>query len=160
MLIHVQHAETLRLRLRLAHFKVQTNQTDLPLSQLRISRNDILPPREPPAGQSDQPSLPKLLPAPVLLPTAFSARTIARPQDLSSPPCSPDHHRAQKKTPEAFRTPALPREKVHVGSRQLSSPPGSGDRMSRKGYEDEEKLTSSAVRGNAAIGLLGLRQER
>lgn len=154
-----QHAETLRLRLRLAHFKVQTNQTNLPLSQLRISRNEVLPPRESILRRDDQPSLPKLLPAPVLLPTAFSARMITHPQDLSSPPCSPDH-RAQKESPEVFRTPALPRQRASAASRQLSSPPGSAERMSKDSYEDEDSLTSSAVRGKAAIGLLGLRQER
>ena len=155
----LQHAETLRLRLRLAHFKVQTNQTDLPLSQLRIDRNQLSSPQKSTLRRDEQPSLPKLLPAPVLLPTAFSARMIARPQDLSSPPCSPGH-RAWKERPEAFRTPALPRQKVPTTLGQLSSPPDSEEGMSRKQYEEEDNLTSSAVRGNAAIGLLGLRQER
>lgn len=159
MLNHLQHAETLRLRLRLAHFKVQTNQTNLPLSQLRISRKEPSPSRDPSRTRDEQPSLPKLLPAPVLHPTAFSARTIARPQDLSSPPCSPDHS-AQKDSPEVFRTPALPRQRGSDAQRQLSSPPGSDERISKRRYEDEDNLTSSAVRGKAAIGLLGLRQER
>lgn len=154
-----QHAETLRLRLRLAHFKVQTNQINLPLSQLRISRQEALPSGESTTKRDEQPSLPKLLPAPVLLPTAFSARMIAHPQDLSSPPCSPDHG-AQKESPEVFRTPALPRQRVQNAQRQLSSPPGSDERISKRRYEDEDNLTSSAVRGKAAIGLLGLRQER
>lgn len=154
-----QHAETLRLRLRLAHFKVQTNQTNLPLSQLRISRNQPSPSRDSTLKRDEKPSLPKLLPAPVLLPTAYSARMIPRPQDLSSPPCSPDHN-AQKDSPEVFRTPALPRQRVSNVQRQLSSPPGSDERISKRSYEDEDNLTSSVVRGKAAIGLLGLRQER
>ncbi|CAD6590761.1 MAG: hypothetical protein ASARMPREDX12_004723 [Alectoria sarmentosa] len=154
-----QHAETLRLRLRLAYFKVQTNQTNLPLSQLRISRNEALPSQDSTLKQNEQPLLPKLLPAPVLIPTAFSARMIARPQDLSSPPCSPDHS-AQKESPEVFRTPALPRQRVSNAQEQLSSPPGSDERISKRRYEAEDNLTSSAVRGKAAIGLLGLRQER
>lgn len=159
MLNHLQHAETLRLRLRLAHFKVQTNQTNLPLSQLRISRNEPSPSRDSTLKRDEEPSLPKLLPAPVLLPTAYSARMIPRPQDLSSPPCSPDHS-AQKDSPEVFRTPALPRQRVSNVQRQLSSPPGSDERISKRRYEDEDNLTSSVVRGKAAIGLLGLRQER
>lgn len=154
-----QHAETLRLRLRLAHFKVQTNQINIPLSQLRISRNEALRSQDSTPKRDEQPSLPKLLPAPVLLPTAFSTRMVARPQDLSSPPCSPDHG-AQREGTEVFRTPALPRQRVSNGQRQLSSPPGSDERISKRRYEDEDNLTSSAVRGNAAIGLLGLRQER
>ena len=159
LLTHLQHVEALRLRLRLAHFKVQTNQTDLPLSQLRVSREEALSPQESILQRNDQPSLPKLLPAPVLLPTAFSARTIARPHDLSSPPCSPDRG-SRKASLEIFRTPALPRQKAPTILRQLSSPPGSDELMSKKHYEDEDNLTSSAVRGKAAIGLLGLRQER
>ena len=159
LLNHFQHAETLRLRLRLAHFKVQTNQTDLPLSQLQISRNDPSPSQESILQRNDQQPLPKLLPAPVLLPTAYSARMIARPHDLSSPPCSPDRG-TQKESADIFRTPALPRQKVPTDLRQLSSPPGSEERMPKRDYEDEDSLTSSVVRGNAAIGLLGLRQER
>lgn len=159
LLNHLQHAETLRLRLRLAHFKVQTNQINLPLSQLRISRNEALPSPGSTLQQSDQPSPPKLLPAPVLLPTAFSARMMSRPQDLSSPPCSPDRG-AQRESSEVFRTPALPRQRARTESRQLSSPPGSNERIRKRAYEDEDNLTSSAVRGKAAIGLLGLRQER
>ena len=159
LLIHLQHAETLRLRLRLAHFKVQTNQTNLPLSQLQISRNVASPSQVSVLQRDEQQSLPTLLPAPVLLPTAFSARMIARPQDLSSPPHSPDCD-TQRSSPEVFRTPALPRQKATTDLRQLSSPPGSAERMPQKHYEDEDSLTSSAVRGNAAIGLLGLRQER
>ena len=159
LLNHLQHAEALRLRLRLAHFKVQTNQTNVPLSQLRIMRNEELPSRDPALKQVEQPSLPKLLPAPILLPTAFSARMISRPQDLSSPPCSPGHN-AQKESPEVFRTPALPRQRGSNAQRQLSSPPGSDERIPKKRYEDDDNLSSSAVRGKAAIGLLGLREER
>lgn len=153
--------ETLRLRLRLAHFKVQTNQTNVPLSQLRISRNEAPRPEESTPQRDDPPSLPKLLPAPVLHPTAFSARMIARSQDLSSPPCSPDRS-TRKESPEVFRTPALPRQIVPTALGQLSSPPGSDEGMSKRHYaeDDEDSLTSSVVRGKAAIGLLGLRQER
>ena len=84
---------------------------------------------------------------------------IARPHDLSSPPCSPDRG-TQKESADVFRTPALPRQKVPTDLQQLSSPPGSEERMPKRDYEDKDSLTSSAVRGNAAIGLLGLRQER
>lgn len=158
-LTHLQHAETLRLRLRLAHFKVQTNQTNLPLSQLRISPKEGPRPQSSTSPPDEQPSLPKLLPAPILRPTAFSSRMISRQQDLSSPRCSPDQS-AQKDRSEVFRTPALPRHRAPTGQRQLSSPPGSVERISKRRYEDEDNLTSSAVRGNAAIGLLGLREER
>lgn len=147
-----QHAENLRLRLRLAHFKVRTNQTHIPLSQLQTSA------REDRGSPEHQPSLPTLLPAPVLLPTAYSARTIAQPQIPSSPPSSPDNGAEKTIRDEIFRTPALPRHSTSF--RQMSSPPDSQERASRKPYTEEDSLTSSAVRGKAAFGLLGLRQER
>ena len=83
----------------------------------------------------------------------------ARSHDLSSPPRSPDRG-TPKESSDVFRTPALPRQKVSTDLQQLSSPPGSEERMPTRGYQDEDSLTSSAVRGNAAIGLLGLRKER
>ncbi|KAK4693658.1 hypothetical protein P7C71_g3786, partial [Lecanoromycetidae sp. Uapishka_2] len=143
-----QHAETLRLRLRLAHLKVQTNQTDIPLSRLRLCADDsddqVFSQDTPDAQQA---SLPKLLPAPVLLPTAFSARTISRPRIASSPSSPTKDSPKKAEGIETFRTPALPRHTAQTSSRAMSSPL-------------EEKLTSSAVRGKAAIGLLGLRRER
>ena len=84
---------------------------------------------------------------------------IASPHDLSSPPRSP-HRNTESESPEVFRTPALPRQKVPTDLRQLSSPPGSEERVSKRHYEDDDSLTSSAVRGKAAIGLLDLRLER
>lgn len=47
-----------------------------------------------------------------------------------------------------------------MAMRQTNSPPDSQERASRQAYDEEDSLTSSVVRGNAAIGLLGLRQER
>jgi len=40
---------------------------------------------------------------------------------------------------------------------QMSSPPDSEEGDAVRGRMEEDRLTSSAVRGNAAIGLLGLR---
>lgn len=153
-----RHAETLRLRLRLAHFKVQTNQTNVPLSQLRTSRDES---EDPPLstdssfGPDDQPSLPKLLPAPVLRPAAYSARTIAPTQIPSSPPSSVNNSPYKATRDDVFRTPALPRHATHALPQQTSSPPDSQERS--RGRDDVSGLTSSAVRGKAAIGLLGLR---
>ena len=104
-----------------------------------------------------QPSLPRLLPAPVLRPTAYSARTITQMQVPSSPPSSTDNNPGKDCHKEVFRTPALPRHATHISLQQRSSP---SDSQEGRGYNDEDNLTSSAVRGKAAIGLLGLRQER
>ncbi|MCJ1460879.1 hypothetical protein MMC28_011261 [Mycoblastus sanguinarius] len=158
-----RHAETLRLRLRLAHFKVQTNQTNIPLSQLRISihENQEAPPLQDKDLQSEEElSLPKLLPAPVLRPTAYSARNIVDLQIPSSPPTSTANSPNRAGREEGFRTPALPRHTAQTTPRQTNSPPDSQERYSRSGAHEDDSLTSSAVRGKAAIGLLGLRQER
>lgn len=117
----VSQAETLRLRLRVALYKVRTNQTSVPMSRLKIDRDNSMTPRAPsapPAPQASnvkvsqdvideailrrkmllQPSptktrptsssFPQLLPAPTLLPTAYSARFVGgqRPALPSSPP--------------------------------------------------------------------------
>lgn len=149
---NVQHAETLRLRLRLAHFKIRTNQIHIPLAQLRISTT------ESPEWPESQPSLPKLLPAPILQPTSYFARTITQSQIPSSPPSSPKSNPEKRSRDEVFRTPALPRQSTAL--RQIGSPADSPDGISRETHAEEDSLTSSAVRGKAAIGLLGLRQER
>ena len=148
----------LRLRLRLAHFKVQTNQTNIPLSRLRISGDeseDQPPSIDSDYSPNDPPSLPKLLPAPVLRPTAYSARTIAPRQIPSSPPSSVNNSPDKASRDDVFRTPALPRHATHASPQQTSSPPDSQERS--KGRDNVGGLTSSAVRGKAAIGLLDLR---
>ena len=146
-----QHAETLRLRLRLAHFKVRTNQTHIPLSHLQISTTEA-----PGSSPAHEPSLPKLLPPPILKPTAYSSRTFQQHDALSSPPSSPDDGSGKIVQEEVFRTPALPRHSIG----QTSSPPSSEERVPLRERAQDDRLTSSAVRGKAAIGLLGLRQER
>lgn len=118
----VSQAETLRLRLRVALYKVRTNQTGVPMSRLKIDRDNSTmsrAPSAPPAPQASnvkvshdivdeailrrkmllQPSptktrpttsssFPQLLPAPTLLPTAYSTRFVGgqRTAVPSSPP--------------------------------------------------------------------------
>ena len=152
----------MRLRLRLAHFKVKTNQINVPLSRLRISSTEpaIRSPTEASQEKERQPALPKLLPAPILRPTAYSSRTISFPQIPSSPPISPERVSNKDNDDEVFRTPALPRHALRHEVRQTSSPPESPGKFPKEQYGHEDDLTSSAIRGKAAIGLLGLRQER
>ena len=76
----------------------------------------------------------------------------------SSPRTSTDISPRKGYRDEVFRTPALPRHITRVSLQQKSSPPDSQERQ--KEYDEDDNLTSSAVRGKAAIGLLGLRQER
>lgn len=167
----IQQAENLRLRLRVALFKVQTNQTSIPMSQLQITspRNRV---QDSPLRSSSQilqsvsPQTrekaphPRLLPAPVLKPTAYSARNITQTHVPSSPPYSTNSSPESAVGEVVFRTPALPRSTIYEAT-QMSSPPGSagsdGIQAGRK-QESRESLSSSAIRGKAAIGLLGLRE--
>lgn len=159
-----QHAETLRLRLRVAMFKVQTNQTSIPMSRLQISPKNTsnrssatLGPQGGVVDQhSNQAALPRLLPAPILRPTAYSARHITQTQNSSSPPDSVDDSPKPEMREEVFRTPALPRQKKLASPLQLSSPPGSQAHLGERLEDEEDNLTSSVVKGRAANGLLGL----
>ena len=140
----------LKMYLRVAMYKVRTNQVDVPFSQLHVERR----PRKPSTREAveeavaqlrkeaqeailrHQAPVPKLLDGPVLLPTAYSSRMLYHGHPPSSPP--------------AFRSPErLPTgPNVSTPQRQLQKmeyPPGSGE------------LTSSGVKGRAAAHLLGLR---
>ena len=114
-----------------------------------------LPSVSPPS--QEKPIQPKLLPAPILRPTAYSARTIVQPQASSSPPYSTNSSPESAVRDEVFRTPALPRSNMYEPA-HMSSPPNSEEGDAARGAREEDSLTSSAVRGNAAIGLLGLRR--
>lgn len=147
----------LRLRLRVAMFKVQTNQTNLPMSRLRISPNSP-PSQSQNSGTSPERtnSLPRLLPAPELRPTAYSARMIPQAHPPSSPPSSRKSSPDGNVQEEIFRKPALPKDRTQPVDLHLSSPPDS-DWADREG-EAVDPLTSSAVRGSVARSLLGLAQ--
>ncbi|KAL0256953.1 hypothetical protein SLS55_007763 [Diplodia seriata] len=207
-----QRAEALRLRLRVALYKVKTDQTYVPLSCLEIPAEYRRKPAEDadtPARTSDPsvaPALegeqttaapaitvtgeeeveeglslanarsseetapPKLLPAPVLMPTAYSTRFITDPQAAappvpSSPPTSANAAAAigdlGSSTPRArgssglqeFVTPVAGRQ---AAAAQLSSPPYSEDHGRHRAHHDSETLTSSGVKDRAADALLKL----
>ena len=168
----------LRIRLKLAMYKVKTNQIHVPISELQILPREpaksLLKPDVPatlsaPKALSLQPTLskPKLLPAPVLIPTAYSARPVTEPYMPSSPPCSapnsdedsPDSIDSEE---EDFTTPIASRDNRALLQPpvQLSSPPSSEKRVANTSriYDAEGKLTSSVVKGRAANGLLELMQ--
>ena len=154
----------LRLRLRVAMYKIQTNQADVPFAELRVEGRGVpslsgqnaveeavaalrkealsVQARRPP------PSIPKLLPAPVLRPTSYSSRMIYETNLPSSPPLSGSPERLPLAPPTRVSTPRR-------ASRHLGSPSSSPDRF--QGRQAEQELTSSVVKGRVAEGLLGLR---
>ncbi|KAF2139700.1 uncharacterized protein K452DRAFT_289689 [Aplosporella prunicola CBS 121167] len=98
----------------------------------------------------------KLLPAPLLRPTPYSARHITEPYMPSSPPTSvgieSNATPRAVQNPHDFETPVNRR-----GFGQLSSPPGSEEQGGRqRAHTDSDSLTSSVVKGRAASGLLEL----
>lgn len=144
------NAEMLRLRLRVAMYKVRTNQIHTPFSELKVEGDEARQAearhkatseaveeavaslrREAQARMpTELPSVPKLQPGPVLMPTAYSSRNIY----------SDGEH--------LVSTPGVPPVK------SVATPMGSAEKLARGESVD---LTSSAVRGRVAEGLLGLR---
>ncbi|KAB2569757.1 Guanyl-nucleotide exchange factor [Lasiodiplodia theobromae] len=190
-----QRAEALRLRLRVALYKVRTDQTFVPLSCLEIPEKY----RRKSSEEGDAPTptanlsvtsaqegeqaaaapaitvtgesvssdgkegVPKLLPAPVLMPTAYSTRFITEPQ--TTMPSSPPHPAS---VPSGDRGSSTPRARGSSGLRefvtpvanrhaavQLSSPPYSEDHGRHRAH-DSDSLTSSVVKDRAADALLKL----
>ena len=140
-------------------FKVRTGQTNIPMSLCVAPDSPQLPLLAPP------PAVPRLLPAPILQPTAYSARMTEPPRISSSPPTSQTESPARQMqvgsrgSDDVFRTPALPKHKRGtVGEGQLSSPPDSQPRVDGMDLDQNTELTSSVIRGNAARDLLGLMQ--
>lgn len=159
MVNDVQHVETLRLRLRVALFKVQTNQTNIPMSQVEIPSTDAHKQSQTistsfSTQNKDAPL--KLLPAPILFPTPYSARVITQGQALSSPPRSKENSPMAVKYGNQFETPNVPMFERHGSIIQTSSPPDSLSRGSVS-TKKSETLTSSAIKGNAANLLLDLK---
>lgn len=148
-------------------FKIRTGQTNIPMSLCVPPKPAPFSVRIPATQIEGITAAPKLLPAPVLQPTAYSARMTYPPHPLSSPLVghidSPaEQTQLETKDPEdVFRTPALPRRTtITIADHRLSTPPDGLRRMSGNGLDQDRELTSSTIRGNAARDLLGLMQSR
>lgn len=154
----VSHAETLMLRLRVAMYKVRTNQIGVPLEELRLEGEDR-PWSAPPTAEEvvaerrraaylddsvlPEP-IPKLLPAPTLRPTAYSSRFVYDERPVpSSPPVMTGHDRSL--VTAYGEADATPRAAARRSEWEKSSPPEEDDEASR------------SVKGSVAEGLLGLR---
>lgn len=167
----VSNAEMLRLRLRVAMYKVRTNQVDVPfkdlqveesarstwtsptqeaveeaVAQLRREAMEVQARDEARRQQQQQRAedVPRLLEAPVLRPTAYSSRMIYNTGYPSSPPMA----RSPERLPGG-RPMATPRH-----SRVVGLEPDSAEKCDG---QCEQELTSSVVKGRVAEGLLGLR---
>jgi hypothetical protein len=153
----VQKARALKLRLSLAKYKVETNQIDTPMSELRI-KNSSEPTELPTIPRVANQNLPRTDP--------FSSKRLSKfpnlkPRDRkleytrsfsSSPPPYlelPSQNEPDDEPRASVSTPLLPRQR----QRLLDPPSLGGD------FEDRSparELTSSVVKGRAAKGLLSL----
>lgn len=167
----IQRAETLRLRLRVAMFKINTHQTNIPLSRLQISPKKLVhspaqtqktPPQEavalPKAQTPMKPTISKLLPAPILIPTAYSARLIHHRLTPSSPLSSFSSSGSQDTPSPGLATAALPQQRRSHPPSQVDSPRGGQERPEQKtkAVDLDANLPSSVIKGRAASGLLNL----
>ncbi|KAI6866023.1 hypothetical protein KC338_g4520 [Hortaea werneckii] len=186
----LSRAQLLKLRLRVAMYKVQTNQTHLPFESLthagrdvdgratseaveeavaQLKREAYLKQEQQRQRQAEQEStnpptdqpVPRLLPAPVLKPTAYSSRQVVYEEadPPSSPPGSestarrgsephhqtPTQHLESNASADASQSDSI--ENTADGSTQLPS----GDRG------EQTDLSNSLDKGRVAEGLLGLR---
>ena len=177
-----QKAETLRTRLQLALYKVQTNQISKPFSRLQKPRSSSpeLPPRPPslkravnPEGviaaararatKQRKPAVKRLseMAVPRILPTAYSARYMPlgdQERDGAVPSWPPDESANLEQEEAGISTPR--KQGVYPETpMQLSSPPRS--ESGELNVKDGQRyrilgLTSSVVKGEAANGLLEL----
>jgi hypothetical protein len=168
-----QKAEVLRLRLKLASYKVRTNQIDIPINRLQIKTLASTSPKLPYLPRTAANTSQRRIPLP---PTATTVPNIqlqnpsaekTRTQEIrvtSSPP--PYLHIPQRQNKassslsvedrshvgesEGFTTPILPRQ-----CQDLLNPPSLGSPI-----WDGSDLTSSVVKGRAADGLLSLMRQQ
>jgi Whi5 like len=165
-----QNAEALRLRLKVAMYKVKTNQTDLPLSQLQIRSSRT---GHPYSQQPTCTSLPLLRPTPAYKHNKpatpprghpLQARDFIKAEALTTIPSSPPRPMSPDGLPSTsypfdpvqnrsdFTTPVIPRSRDGYSHPHLLY----NSRGSPQPCTPEVTLTSSVVKGRAADGLLSL----
>ncbi|EKD11902.1 hypothetical protein MBM_09925 [Drepanopeziza brunnea f. sp. 'multigermtubi' MB_m1] len=166
-----QKAKEIKLRLRLASYKVRTNQIDIPISRLEVrsSGASISTTSKAPSSAITQPTKPSSQSQPVSRPSTaptvpdISLQTPSaenkRPKAVAIPSSPPAHHSTQNPpdkqtssknapasvTREFIATPVIPRQRE-----SLLNPPALG--TPTKGGD----LASSMLKGRAADGLLSL----
>lgn len=144
-----QKAEILKLRLSLATYKVKTNQTDVPLDKLQIRPVPGMARRRTPLPSMSAHTIHRATPAQYWYRSAtrVSSSALVERDIAESDEEDIGGEDAARTTPVEKN--ALP--KLHTASTVLT-PRKSNNEI------DEEKLTSSALRGGAAKGLLSLSQ--
>ena len=152
-LTNFKQAETLRVRLQLAQFKIRTNQIDVPFARLQMTtegRIDSAACSRPGSSRSQSGVCPpKLLPLPE---PKFGSSSTFNDGSTGGSLGRENGGGLREEGEEVFRTPALPRRRQRTVEEGASPTEGC-----KPGRGEEERLTSSAIKGDAAMSLLGLR---
>lgn len=156
-----QKTEILKLRLSLANYKVKTGQVDVPLDRLQVRPVPGMTRRRTPLPSMSAHTVERSTPAQQWYRLGNERKTTAAataPAATSSLPAQPAREREGSTggmSPPADKHP-LPR--LSSASISIVSTPRRGQRDAEQDAEEDESLTSSALRGGAAKGLLSLSQ--
>lgn len=144
-----QKAEILRLRLSLATYKVKTGQADVPLDKLQVRPVPGMARHRTPLPSMSAHTIQRSTPAQQWYrsrtPPGSTDVAVAVVAAAAAAEEGPSHDRAAGK-------PSPPEKNVLPTPSVLSTP------RKRRNEEEEVRLTSSALRGGAAKGLLSLSQ--
>lgn len=141
-----QKAEILKLRLSLATYKVKTNQTDVPLDKLQIRPVPGMTRRHTPLPSMSAHTVERATPAQYWYRSLPSSQTVEKDSDDDGEEKSVEEEGEEEEKEKEVDDRVLPKLGV------VSTP------RRRGSVDDEAWLTSSALRGGAAKGLLSLSQ--
>lgn len=149
-----QKAEILKLRLSLATYKVKTNQTDVPLDKLQILPMPGMARQRTPLPSMSAHTIERTTPA------QYWYRSSARKPSLYAPINHYPADDSDKDEEDKIDIPDREAAEEDLETLPKLTPSDAALTTPRKNRSeaDEEKLTSSALRGGAAKGLLSLSQ--
>ncbi|KAG6365320.1 hypothetical protein INS49_006929 [Diaporthe citri] len=142
-----QKTEILKLRLSLANYKVQTGQVDVPLDRLQVRPVPGMTRRRTPLPSMSAHTVERSTPAQQWYRLANDRKTTAAAA-VTSLPSQAGREAGMSPPPDKHVLPRLSSASMSI----VSTP------RHRQRDADEESLTSSALRGGAAKGLLSLSQ--
>ncbi|POS78288.1 hypothetical protein DHEL01_v203318 [Diaporthe helianthi] len=154
-----QKTEILKLRLSLANYKVKTGQVDVPLDRLQVRPIPGMTRRRTPLPSMSAHTVERSTPAQQWYRLGHDRRTTAAiaQAEATSLPAQParegEGSTRGMSPPDKYVVPRL-----SSASMSVVSTPRRGQRDDEEDADEDESLTSSALRGGAAKGLLSLSQ--
>lgn len=148
-----QKTEILKLRLSLANYKVKTGQVDVPLDRLQVRPVPGMTRRRTPLPSMSAHTVERSTPAQQWYRLASDRKTTAAAAAAAGREVTRDGDCSAGMSPPPSDKHVLPR--LSSASMSIISTPR---HRQREAEDEEESLTSSALRGGAAKGLLSLAQ--